>query len=278
MNSPGRRISPFLSLYRGDVAFITFCAALAGPFFSGDSIACADAGIAAFIAGVLYNYVYVLNALTDRQEDRINHPERPLPAGEVTPEAAGWYAAFLGMVSVAGSLLLFTGRSLFLALLVPFFGTIYSAAPFALKRFPIAAVLITAWGLVHPFFITASSSVGWRGIAFIVIAAAVVLFKDSADSRGDTEAGRQVSVVALLPPHGTGFVSLSLLAIGTVLLISFDLLLAVPLPLFSALVLLWHMVKVPSGAWLAVIYTRLIRTVIIALLVVGSIAVGKMVS
>lgn|GEM_PF-1686354 len=275
MNSRGRRIFPFFRLYRWDVAFITFCAAMAGPFFSYGKITFTDVGIAAFIAGILYNYVYVLNAVTDRREDAVNHPERPLPAGEVTLAAVGWYAVFLGVASVVGSLFLFAGRSLFLALLVPFFGTLYSASPFAVKRFPFAAILVTAWGLVHPFFIMADPTVGWRGVSFIVVAAAVVLFKDIADTAGDREAGRHPSVGALLPPFAIGWVSLFLLGAGTVLLSLSDLLLAVPLPLLVAVTLVWHMAMVPHATWQAVIYTRLIRTAAVALLVVMSVALWR---
>ncbi len=271
------RLGAVLGLYRLDVAFITFCAALAGPYFSHGSFALGDVGKASFVSVVLYYYVYALNAITDRREDTVNHPERPLPSGRLSMKVAIIWVAVLALASVAGSLMLFRGNALFLSLLVVFFGTLYSAQPFALKRFPLVAALLTAWGLMHPFFVTADPAIGWRGVVFIPIAAGVVLFKDLADAAGDQLGGRS-SMVAVLPVSVLWVVSLFLLAGGGALLWIVDLDLALPLPIALIALIVWHRLFVPLAAWKEVIYTRLIRGALAALALIAFLAIGGMLS
>ncbi len=271
------RLRALLGLYRLDVAFITFCAALAGPYFSRASFTLSDVGMALFVSLVIYHYVYALNAITDREEDAVNHPSRPLPAGRISVIAAARHVAFLAVVSVAGTILLFEGRSLFLALLVVLLGTLYSARPFAFKRYPLAAALLTAWGLVHPFFITADPAVGWRGLSFIPIAAGAVLFKDLADARGDDMAGRH-TLAATAPLGVMCAVSLVLFAGGAVLLWQVELRIAMPLPVVLAGVLLWHLLFLPLVSWREVIYNRLIRGALASLALVALSVVGGMLS
>ncbi len=271
------RFPAFLGLYRLDVAFITFCAALAGDYFSYGFFTGGDVGRALFVALVLYHYVYALNALTDRAEDAVNHPERPLPSGRFSIPAAVVSVALLALVAVGGSLVLFSGRSLFLALLVVFFGTLYSVGPFAFKRFPFAAALVTGWGIMHPFFITADPAVGWRGFAFILIATGAVLFKDLADEPGDRLVGRH-PLTAVFPVPLLCGVALVFFVAGTFFLWWVEWWVALPIPMVLAGILVAHWLFMPLASWRGVIYTRLIRGALAAIALAALAVVGGMFS
>ncbi len=260
----------FPRLYRLDVAVVTFGAALAGPYFSTGSFSSVDVTIAAFISLILYNYVYVLNALTDRTGDTISHPERPLPSGRLGIMPAACYLVLLLHLAVAGSIALFTGPSLFLALLVVFLGTLYSAAPFELKKHPFVAIAVTAWGMAHPFFITAHTAKTSLGISFILVALGVVAFKDIGDPGGDVVAGRR-SVLAVLSLRTLCLLSLLSFVAAAIALLLLDLPVLLMLPAFTGATLLYHLTHGALEKSLPLLYTRLIHSALAA--IVGIIVV-----
>ncbi|HSA32877.1 MAG TPA: UbiA family prenyltransferase [bacterium] len=257
-------LTSFPRLYRLDVAVVTFGAALAGPYFSTGSFSATDVAVAAFISLILYNYVYVLNAVTDRFEDTISHPERPLPSGRIGPTPAAFYLIMLLHLAVAGSIVLFTGPSLFLALLVVFLGTLYSAAPFELKNHPVIAIAVTAWGMAHPFFITAHPSRAPLGAVLILVALGVVAFKDIGDPGGDAAAGRR-SILAVLSLRTLCVLSLFSFIAAATALILLDLPILLALPALTGATLLYHLARGPLEKSLPLLYTRLIRSALAAI-------------
>lgn len=257
-------LAAFSRLYRLDVAVVTFGAALAGPYFSAGTFSATDVATAAFISLVLYNYVYVLNALTDRATDAISHPERPFPSGRLDFIQAAGYLVMLVHLAVAGSILLFTGPALFLALLVVFLGTLYSASPFELKKHPVLAIALTAWGMAHPFFITAHASKLPLGGAFILVAIGVVAFKDIGDAGGDTAAGRR-SILAVVSLRALGVLSLASFLTAAIAFILLDLPILVALPAFTGAMLLYHRARGPLEKSVPLLYTRLIRSALAAI-------------
>ncbi len=269
------KVTALIRLYRPDVCFITFLTALAGPYLSRGSFDLRDIGIAAFLSLIPYNYVYAFNALTDRTEDAINHPERPLPAGRVTARAAQVYTALLLVLAVAGSLLLFRGAALFLALLIPLLGTLYSAGPFKFKDHPLVAAIITAWGLIHPFFITGDSAQVPLGLSFILLAAGVTIFKDIGDTAGDAAAGRR-SIRAVLSPGALWGISLFLLAGSGAALAQGGRYFILPVPLLLAATLIHVRLRHPLEKSFPFLYTRLIRAALAALCVTGFMAIVDM--
>jgi 4-hydroxybenzoate polyprenyltransferase len=251
------------------VAVVTFVAALAGSFLGTGEILLSAVGTALFIAGVPYYYVYALNALTDRVEDAVNHPDRPLPAGDISERAVRRFVFFLLAAAIGGSFFLFTGRSLFLALLIPFLGTLYSAPPLRLKVHPLIAVILTAWGMAHPFFITTTRELFPVGVSLCVFAAGVVLFKDIGDTRGDRAAGRR-PLVDLLSPAMMGSCSAVLLvAAAAALFLTHDGWLFL-LPLAPLAVLLRHIAKGSLASFAPVIYRRMIAGAVVSVLFVSA--------
>lgn len=268
-------IALFARLYRLDVAVVTFGAALAGPYFSTGSFSAADVAVAAFISLILYNYVYVLNALTDRAADAISHPERPLPAGRLGFAQTAGYLVMLLHLAVAGSIVLFTGPSLFLALLVVFLGTIYSAAPFELKKHPVVAVAITAWGMAHPFFITTRPAHLTLGFAFILVAFGVVAFKDIGDAGGDAAAGRR-SILAVIPLRPLCAVSIASFIAAAGVFILLDQPILVALPALTGATLLFHFAGGSLEKSLTLLYTRLIRSALAAIVGIIVVVVARL--
>ncbi len=186
-------IKNLLKLYRLDVFVITFVNGICGYYFThGFSIEAIY--FALFISGILYNYVYTINALTDITADKINKPDRPLPSGKLPYKVAMIYLIFLIIISIVGIILLFKGTNMIMAFLVLIIGGIYSLPPFELKNIPILASFITGWGLVHPMFIMGSIEKVWfPAIILTCYATGTALLKDLSDLKGDKEEGRKVS-------------------------------------------------------------------------------------
>ncbi len=183
----------YLKLYRFDVFIVTAITAVCGYYLTYGTLSLSVLYLVLFISGILYNYVYVLNALTDIEADRINKPERPLPSGKLSYKAVLIYIGLLGLIAILGFIFFFKGFNRHMVVLVLFIGAVYSIPPIELKKIPIVAPFITGWGLVHPMFIT--------GKFDIVIFPAVVLtcysigttfLKDLSDIEGDLKEGRKL--------------------------------------------------------------------------------------
>jgi len=186
------KVKYFLQLYRIDVFVVTTLTSLIGYYFSFGELSVGMILKSFFISSFLYNYVYVINAITDLKEDRINKPERPLPSGKLSLKSAYIYLMFITAVSSVGISLLFGGHNLFAAFLIILFGMLYSVPPFALKRIPIVAPFITGWGLIHPMFVAGNRSIIMMSLTLICFATGVTMLKDLSDIEGDKAAGRKV--------------------------------------------------------------------------------------
>lgn len=259
-----RALWSLMSLYRGDVRIVTFLAAIAGHYMSYHAISLMMFVEALFISLFLYNFVYVLNSISDIEEDRINKPKRALPSGDISLRTAWIYLAIIVAASVLCIPLLFTGLNLFFAYLVLFFGVIYSLKPVAIKNVPILASFITGWGMAHPLFITGSSGITVFAIAFIFCAAGVTLLKDLTDIEGDRLAGRRV-ITDYIPVRGIAllsavseFIALCILAaIGQLTII------IVPISLFCFII--YYLLFVKPQDYAVSIYKRLIATAVVSI-------------
>ncbi|MFO7736345.1 MAG: UbiA family prenyltransferase, partial [bacterium] len=182
----------YARLYRGDVAAVTFFSAMGGYLVAGKALDFSAFFKGIFISLVVYNFVYVLNSVTDIGEDSLNKPHRPIPSGDLNKKDAEKYLILLLFVSVIMIPILFKGAALFFMFLVIFLGIIYSVPPFQLKRYSFSAIFITAWGMTNPFLVTGGTGVftAFTGITFTSLA--VVIFKDISDEKGDRKAGRKI--------------------------------------------------------------------------------------
>ena len=132
----------------------------------------------------------VFNDVRDIECDRINVPSRPLPAGLVSPRAAGWFAGVLALLGLLAAVP--AGLDLF----VPALGAVLLLCWYdlALKRVPFAGNVAVA--LLGGFAFLFGGMAGYAPLEAIVPAVFAFLYhlgreivKDSADLPGDTAAG-----------------------------------------------------------------------------------------
>jgi len=170
-----RRVLAYLRLCRADAPVIALVSYLVGVRLGGGALGAREAGVAALLAVVSTNFIYALNALADEREDRVSHPRRPLPAGEISRTGASIYVAVLLLGALAyPAWLAGSATSLALFWLLPALGIAYSVPPLRLRRFPPLAVAVISCGLVTPM--TLGYLEGGAGEGGGTVLAALLLF------------------------------------------------------------------------------------------------------
>ena len=189
--------------------------------------------ILALIACLAGNfYIVGLNQIEDVEIDRINKPDLPIPAGQLSLPAARTIVAISGVLSVGLALT----QGIFLILVVSismFLGTLYSLPPVRLKQYSFWAAfsILTVRGLVinlgiylyfisiltHQLHITSEI---WVLTAFIFgFSLMIAWFKDIPDVEGD----RQFKIITFAVRLGQkelfniGKLFLSILYLGLIL-------------------------------------------------------------
>ena len=180
---------------------------VAGLFaISLDALGSVDAGRAAFhlfwtlVAGLSVNvFIVGINQITDVEIDRVNKPELPIAAGDLSLERAWLIVAAAGVLPVVLAL---TQGALELAAVLAALavGAAYSVPPARLKRFPVVASLcvsgvrsaIVNLGVAAHFTAalgdgTATIPPGvWALTAFVLpFSLAIAILKDVPDAEGD---------------------------------------------------------------------------------------------
>jgi geranylgeranylglycerol-phosphate geranylgeranyltransferase len=167
-------------------------------------------------SGYLLSFgVYVLNSLSDLKEDRINAPNRPLPAGKVTVTEA----KIIIISTILGSLLLSAFISVPTVALYSvclFLGLAYSIPRIRAKRFFQFKIIIPVSGAAV-FSLAGGSAaqienpaIFYAAITFALFAMVTLLLGDIADVRGDFIAGiislpmvigekKSVYIITLIP-------------------------------------------------------------------------------
>ena len=254
----------YFRLLRVDVTLIAVATYLLGVALV-EPVDTPDLLVALAIALISTNFIYSLNAWSDRHVDRINKPHRPLACGAIGTQAALRYSLLLLVLSVAYPL--FVARSpltlgLFLAL--PLLGLLYSVRPPYLKRFPVVAAVVTSVGLVIPvqigYYMHAESRapLGFFAALFI-LCLSTVLLKDIQDAEGDVQCG----LANLYVRHGRRLLHTS--AAGFALVLILAALPATP-PLTRYLTgslamvgLVWHLLgfRVPERLYERIIFAQM---------------------
>ena len=169
----------------------------------------ADIGAAGFgtialgmlMAATLNAASNVLNQIHDLEQDSINKPHRPLPAGQVGLRGAGLYALALYAAAITMSWFVEVGAGrecFWIVVFTSFLTWAYSGPPLRWRRFGWRANLTVAvprgmllkvagWSSVAPVF---SDVEPWYlgGVFFLFLLGATTT-KDFADVRGDAAAG-----------------------------------------------------------------------------------------
>jgi 4-hydroxybenzoate polyprenyltransferase len=196
---PFTLVAPALGMFTGSVIALG-----ASPAIPLSPWIAAKIALGTLMAAVLNAASNTLNQVTDLEADRINKPDRPIPAGRVTPDEAlrlsGWLyaAAFLLATPVGPQCTLLAGTAAVLTVL-------YSAPPFRLKAIPYLANLVIAvprgvllkvagWSCVRDF----GRMEPWTiGVIFGLFLLGATTTKDFADIRGDRAAGFRTLPVVL---------------------------------------------------------------------------------
>ncbi len=105
--SPGERVRGLFELARPGNAVAAGVLTFTGAFVAGGALAAPGAVTAAVLATVLATAAgNAINDYFDRDIDRINRPERPIPRGAVSPRGTKIYAGVLFVGAVGAALLL----------------------------------------------------------------------------------------------------------------------------------------------------------------------------
>ena len=184
----------YLRLFRADAALLAFISYLIGAELAG------GAHLGDFVAAILVtcistNFIYSFNAWADRQVDAVNKPWRPIPAGQIKPETVLLYSRILLLLAVFYPFFIaHTLPTLFLFLLLPILGLLYSAKPFSFRRQAILSTLTISAGLTTPLmlgYFMNSQETGlmplFIGLFFYCMC--VVPLKDIEDAEGDRASG-----------------------------------------------------------------------------------------
>ncbi len=204
------KIKAYAGLYRLDVPVIVFSGAFAGRLLITDEFSWFFFFEAFFLALFPYNFVYTLNSITDKTEDSINKPWRPLPSKKLTTTEASTYLIFITVISVMGIPVIFNGWEIFLSYLVILLGFSYSVKPFAIKNRGLLSSIITGWGVVHPLYITGGQTLALTTTCVLFHGIGATLLKDLSDLKGDAAAGRKL-ITDKIPVSGIFLISLALM-------------------------------------------------------------------
>lgn len=165
---PGGRAAAFISLTRPPNGILMFIAVLAGVILSDSkSIDLTRALLSLVVAYSLNGSSMGFNDYFDREVDRVNAPERPIPSGIVTPSEALAFSSTLGAVGLLASALISAG-CLIVAALSYLAALAYNAS---LKRSGLPGNMIVSLVVVAPFIFGAVMSDGYvsgRILAFAV--------------------------------------------------------------------------------------------------------------
>jgi len=193
----GMRISALPRLIRLPNCLLAGLATWVGAWIAGE-VEGLPVGLAITTAVLLTGFAMTVNDYYDREIDRINRPDRPIPSGAVSPKEAVRVAA--GLAGAGLTTALFTNEACFLvALLATGLAVAYSAR---IKRTGLPGNAVVAFNTALPFVY---GSLATGQLAPLVCALALTAFfatlgrevvKGVADIEGDRALGvRTVAVV-----------------------------------------------------------------------------------
>jgi 4-hydroxybenzoate polyprenyltransferase len=154
-------------------------------------------GLAVLAAAVLNAASNGLNQICDLENDRINKPQRPLPAAQLTLTQGAVFTVFAYVAALA--MAAGVNRQTFVIYLVAALATVaYSAPPIRLKRHPIGSnftialirgglLKVAGWAAVAT--VLRSIEPWYIGFVYFIFLLGATTTKDFADIEGDRAAG-----------------------------------------------------------------------------------------
>jgi homogentisate phytyltransferase/homogentisate geranylgeranyltransferase len=204
-SSPAKWAQTLWRFSRPHTILATCLQVVLGLAFTIQEISVADPLTMAFqlcvmlVAGLGLNiYVVGINQITDVDIDRINKPELPIPAGDLTSRQASWIIA----VGAALAILLggYLGLSWVMGIVVILvLGSLYSCKPLRLKRFAVwSGVTIAvcrgvvfnlttflAWHELYGITVRDWTPIAALCLFMFAFVLAIGIFKDLPDTEGD---------------------------------------------------------------------------------------------
>ncbi|HRZ94987.1 MAG TPA: UbiA family prenyltransferase [Candidatus Moranbacteria bacterium] len=145
----------------------------------------------AWIASVVFNDIY------DLEIDKISNPDRPLPKGMFEISEYAQLGAVLFLLSLLGGVTI--GFNFFMLLLTyQIIAWFYSSLPFRLKKFPVAATLVSSLASLMVLFLgyilispdQTVYTLNWRIILLLIVCYTISIpIKDFKDIEGDKKYG-----------------------------------------------------------------------------------------
>jgi 4-hydroxybenzoate polyprenyltransferase len=172
--------------------------------------------------------VYLLNGVTDVNEDRINGSKRPIARNSLGAGTAAAMVVGLALLSLLGSIAL--GRSVVwigstAALLA--LGWLYSAPPFRLKRWPVGLAAVAVLAALLTYYAGYAGTGGGDRATFAMFTVMMALWmgligqtKDLSDVQGDRQTGRKSLPIAWGDWAARLAVSAIATAVGTAFLLA----------------------------------------------------------
>lgn len=195
---PFTLLAPALGMLSGGVTALG--AEPATPFSIGVLI---DIALGTLMAAVLNGASNTLNQIYDLENDRINKPQRMIPAGVISIREAAWVSGVLYALALVLAALV-NVQCFVLAATAAVLTYIYSAPPLRTKRTALGANLtiaiprgvllkVAGWSTVKTVF---STEAWYVGAIFGVFLLGATTTKDFADIDGDRAAGCMTLPVA----------------------------------------------------------------------------------
>ncbi len=250
-------LTALLKLIRWQNCLITILVVIVAILLLPDYPAPVVFVLAALAAAMIAAYGNIFNDLVDLESDRINHPERPLPAGRISPSSARfWLFGFLiiGLVMAAR----INNQCFIMAALAAVMLFLYSSF---IKRIPLLANLWVALIAMLTFFYAGYVDPGFRFWDFNLVSAGGIfsfwfhlgreIIKDLQDREGDLTVNvktlanscpvvvpRLVVTVAFLILALFGILIYFFLKPGLIFIVTF--IFGIIVPIMAVLMLLWR--------------------------------------
>jgi len=217
-----KHILSYMKLCRFDAAAIAFFSYLVGAELGG-GVDIHDVFIAAAVTLISINFIYSFNSWADRALDQVDKPLRPIPSGKIRPGPAFVYSVALLILSVGYPFWVSrSGLTLFLFLMLPVLGLVYSAEPVRTRKRPFLSIVTICAGLVTPimlgyFMHTADLSMSNVFLVLFLFCLSVVPLKQAEEVDVDHRAGYR----NLYSKYGKNIIIWSLCGLSLVLLLTF---------------------------------------------------------
>lgn len=218
-----KKIKAYVAITRPNNGIMAIIGVFLGSWLSNSSLSIVDISILAFVALTALSFGNVINDIKDLEGDKINHPERPLPAGNISLVSSYALMFFLGALSL--SCAFSVSKLHFFVTLIPII--ILTLYTLYFKGIPLLGNFLVSLLVAYTLIFGALGSKDLNAVIYPVLLAFLLnmereIIKDFQDKEGDLKTG--IKTTATLS-------SSSITLIFAIL--SFLYLILLPLPYFT---------------------------------------------